>query len=190
MLDDRRIEKMKRKKQYLKILQPIVPRFSKSGASRKAGCTVSRSNISDLENRGTSLSQIKRNKLEPINPAFRGLGGILILLLSLSCNPPKGKTKAEVIEERIAYRMGNWTHTYKKQCREDVLEAAAAIVDSTLIVNARRHKDTLDRPFRPSKPDNPNFVAPEDTVPVAPLVDLDSLFLRDSLEILQDSIIN
>ena len=115
---------------------------------------------------------------------------LMIILLLFSCTPPKGKTKAEVIQEKIAYRMNNWHHTHAKKCREDVLEAAAAIVDSTLIVNARQHKDSLNRPPRPLKPINPDFEAPEDTVPVAPLVDLDTLLQNDSLIIVQDSIVN
>lgn len=122
--------------------------------------------------------------------SIRVLFIILIINIFSACDPPKGKTKSEVIEERIAHRMSNWLHTYNKKCREEALDAAAIIVDSTLIVNARRHKDTLNRPPRPMKPDNPNFVAPEDSIPIAPLVDLDSLLRLDSLGILEDSIRN
>lgn len=124
----------------------------------------------------------------------------------MACETPQGKTKQDVMNERIARKVNSWYASYSIRCENDVLEAAGAIVDSTLIATARRAANRANKPPRPIKPGQPQVVIPKDTTPVAPLIDLllllgdtnlinslmtDSLML-DSIRmdsILQDSIL-
>ena len=110
------------------------------------------------------------------------------LLLSLvSCEPPKGKTKAEVMQERLAKKYQNWYSSYSSKCKKSILDEAAAIVDSTLIAQARRARLQMLKPPKPIKPGQPNIEMPEDTTPIAPLFDLLLLLgdttLLDSLQL-------
>lgn len=135
------------------------------------------------------------------------LFGLLFLaMLFVACETPKGKTKQDVMDERITRKVNSWYASYSIRCENDVLAAAAAIVDSTLIATARLAANRANKPPRPIKPGQPRVEIPKDTTPIAPLIDLllllgdtnlinslltDSLridsFLMDSL--LQDSLL-
>lgn len=134
------------------------------------------------------------------------MGTLVIAAFFVACETPVGKTKQDVMNERIGRKVVNWHKTYDKKCGTDVLDAAAAIVDSTLIATARLAANRANKPPRPVKPGQPRVEIPKDTTPVAPLIDLllllgdtnlinslltDSLTM-DSLQIdslLQDSIL-
>lgn len=104
------------------------------------------------------------------------LGVVLCLGLFLfSCKAPEGKSKQDVMNERLERKLISWKATYAKKCSKDVLEAAAAIVDSTLIANARNSR-RKNRPPKPRKPGQPVVEIPVDTTPIAPLIDLLLLF--------------
>jgi len=94
---------------------------------------------------------------------------------AISCDAPKGKTKADVMNERLTRKVKGWKAIYLKKCEVDILDAAAAIVDSTLIVNARNSR-RKNRPPKPRKPGQPIVEIPVDTTPIAPLIDLLLLF--------------
>jgi len=95
--------------------------------------------------------------------AFLALSGIT------SCKKPPSKTKAEVMQERLDGRIARWRGSVDRACLKKVLEEAEAIVDSTLLANARFKRDTSDIPARPGRPDRPVFVAPEDSMVVKPI---------------------
>ncbi|MFT4759581.1 MAG: hypothetical protein ACI9XO_002179 [Paraglaciecola sp.] len=101
------------------------------------------------------------------------LFGILVIAASfVACEAPKGKTKKDVMDERVIRKIDSWFNTYSKKCEKDVLEAAAAIVDSTLIATARLAVNRANKPQRPVKPGQPRVDIPKDTTPIAPLINL------------------
>lgn len=105
-----------------------------------------------------------------------------------ACDRPQPKTKAQVMEARLEKRLQTWRKGQLDRCRREVLKAATAIVDSTLLTDARLNRDLSDLPFIPGRPRRPGFEAPEDTTPIAPL--LQFLLLQDSLfldSLLRDS---
>lgn len=100
------------------------------------------------------------------------MGILVITAFFVACETPVGKTKQDVMNERIIRKVDSWYATYSKRCDESVLEAAAAIVDSTLIATARLAANRANKPPRPVKPGQPRVEIPKDTTPVAPLIDL------------------
>lgn len=104
---------------------------------------------------------------------------LFLAVFFVACETPKGKTRQEVMDERVADKVQKWYDVYIKNCQKDVLEAAAAIVDSTLIATARRAANRANKPPKPTKPGQPRVEFPKDTTPVAPLIDL-LLFLGDT----------
>ena len=83
------------------------------------------------------------------------------------------------MQERLDDRLRRWKEGVDRNCRNKVMEAATAIVDSTLLANARFKRDTSDIPLIPDRPNRPNFIAPSDSTPVKPILNgelkLDSL---------------
>jgi hypothetical protein len=100
------------------------------------------------------------------------VGMLVLAAFFVACETPQGKTKQDVINERITKKIDSWYKIYSKKCRTDVLDAAAAIVDSTLIATARLAANRANKPPRPVKPGKPRVEIPKDTTPVAPLIDL------------------
>jgi len=76
------------------------------------------------------------------------------------------------MNERIARKIDSWYASYSIRCEKDVMEAAAAIVDSTLIATARLAANRANKPPRPIKPGQPRVKILKDTTPIAPLIDL------------------
>ena len=89
----------------------------------------------------------------------------------LSCKKPPTKTKAQVIQERLDDRLTRWRNGVNRNCKKSVMDAAIAIVDSTLLANARFQRDTSDIPAIPDRPEKPDFVAPKDSIPVKPILE-------------------
>lgn len=107
---------------------------------------------------------------------------LIIALCFAACTErPKGKTKAEVIRERLSKKVNQWRASVEDKCRRDVMTTATKIVDSTLIANARARKEKEEnRPKKPRKPGQPEVEIPEDTTPIAPLFLLEFLLTQDS----------
>ena len=104
------------------------------------------------------------------------IAGLGLTTFLAGCESPKGKTKEDVMNERIAKKVDDWYAIYTKKCKSDVLEAAGAIVDSTLIATARRAANRANKPPRPIKPGQPRVHIPQDNTPIAPLIDFLLLF--------------
>lgn len=95
----------------------------------------------------------------------------LALLLAQACvEPPKGKTKEEVIQEKVTERLARWERSWRRNCTDKALERAAEIVDSTILARARANRDTSVRSLIPPRPEKPVLVIPIDTVPVKPFL--------------------
>ena len=86
------------------------------------------------------------------------------------------------MQERIDNKLASWRKSFEDKCKRDILELATEIVDSTLIANARAKKDTVGRPDKPLKPNDPNFIPPKDSIPIAPLInkETDSISINEN----------
>ena len=73
------------------------------------------------------------------------------------------------MQEKLEEKLANWRSELEKKCKERVLDSAIVIVDSTLIANARRNRESETPPL-PGRPGKPQITLPEDTTPVAPLL--------------------
>jgi len=100
-------------------------------------------------------------------PLFCGL----LLLFSCQSNKTKPLTKDEVVAQKIEERVNRWKNSTKNKCTENVLDAAAAIVDSILIARARLDVDSIPKPAKPVKPIMPAIKELKDTLPIAPILD-------------------
>ena len=87
------------------------------------------------------------------------------------CKKPPTITKAQVMQERLEGRLERWREGVNRNCKKRVMDAAVAIVDSTLLANARLKRDTSDIPNIPHRPNKPDFVAPKDSVPIKPILE-------------------
>ncbi|MFQ5448347.1 MAG: hypothetical protein ACE5FF_15590 [Saprospiraceae bacterium] len=100
------------------------------------------------------------------------VGALVLLCLGMAAcvKKPPVKTKEEVIQERVAKRLSTWKNDWEKKCRKNIMERATAIVDSTILANARLNRDTTGLPPLPERPQKPEFTAPDDSLPVQPLL--------------------
>lgn len=104
----------------------------------------------------------------------------ILFICFIRCEKPPSKTKAQVMQERLDDRLGRWREGVNRNCRNKVMDAAIAIVDSTLLANARFKRDTSDIPDIPGRPNRPEFIAPNDTIPVKPI--LQNITDQDSIK--------
>jgi hypothetical protein len=96
---------------------------------------------------------------------------IFILLATAGCaKKPPTKTKEQVMQEKLQERLERWHVDLARNCNNRVLERASAIVDSTLLADARFRRDTSDLPSIPGRPDRPDFVPPKDSLPIKPII--------------------
>ena len=76
-----------------------------------------------------------------------------------------------VIAEKVQERLTEFEKIVNRRCMDRALEEAGLLADSIIIEQARRKKDTLDRPLRPLRPDQPELLQLEDSLELAPLFD-------------------
>ncbi len=79
------------------------------------------------------------------------------------------------IQESYEAKVALYIKGRKERCLEEIYEEANLIVDSILLQDARRKRDTLGKPQRPVKPIKPEIKTVIDSLPIAPL-------LPDSIE--------
>lgn len=96
---------------------------------------------------------------------------VIACLLQACGSKTPTKTKEQVMQERLDERLNQWHNELKKTCRKRVIERAVAIVDSTIIANARLNRDLSGTPLLPARPQKPAFEAPADSTPVKPILD-------------------
>lgn len=75
------------------------------------------------------------------------------------------------MQEKLEERLALWKADMTSNCLERALEKAVLIVDSTLIANARLHRDLSGKPAIPPRPEKPAFTIPADSLPVEPLLE-------------------
>ena len=96
---------------------------------------------------------------------------LITFFVFFSCKKPPSITKEQVMQERLDDRLQRWKAGVNRNCKKKIMDEAVAIVDSTLLANARFQRDTSDIPFIPERPVKPDFVAPQDSVPVKPILE-------------------
>lgn len=74
------------------------------------------------------------------------------------------------MQERLEERLERWKSDVEQRCIDNAMDLAIAIVDSTIIANARVNRDTSGKPDIPLRPAKPEFVIPEDSTPVKPFL--------------------
>ncbi|MEL6864418.1 MAG: hypothetical protein AAFP19_08370 [Bacteroidota bacterium] len=108
---------------------------------------------------------------------------LFLLFLSLSAFQQRERSPEElaIIEKAIEERVASFVLKRRRECRAKLLDRANAIVDSTLIANAKLAAlDSFARPPKPLKPFQPEVKEIGVATPIRPLLNVDSL-LRDSL---------
>lgn len=100
-------------------------------------------------------------------------------------NAQRNNKDAEAVEQSIQEALAKRLKEYKtirgNVCKKDALDAATAIADSILIVEARLSKDSLIKPDKPDKPEKPEIKTVLDSAPISPFLTNDSIQAPDSL---------
>jgi hypothetical protein len=79
------------------------------------------------------------------------------------------------IQETLKKKIANFKKVRRQRCLNDIYDEANIIVDSILLEEARQKRDTIGKPARPIKPEKPEIKTILDTLPIAPLLEKDSL---------------
>lgn len=102
---------------------------------------------------------------------------IIILIFALStlfsCDKKVKETdeeRAERIEKVVAQKLNDRRKERMKVCKENAVKIAEQKVDSILLAQAKLITiDTVGKPLKPIKPNQPEFVPPKDSTEVEPL---------------------
>ena len=105
---------------------------------------------------------------------------LLILIFSACEEDQSVELKQQLIAEKVEERIQRLMNNKRIRCREELMENANQKVDSILIARAKANKDTIAKPPKPFKPDQPDAFLLEDTFAINPL--LKDSTLQDSLE--------
>lgn len=97
----------------------------------------------------------------------------LLLFLSLftACESATHVDIDAVIAEKVQERLVEFENIINRRCKDRALEEAGLLADSIIIEQARRKKDTLDRPIKPLRPDQPELLQLKDSLELGPLFD-------------------
>lgn len=100
------------------------------------------------------------------------VGALVLFCLGMAACVKRSpaKTREDVIQKKVTERLNIWKRDWEKKCTKDIMERATVIVDSTILVNARLNRDTSGLPRMPERPEQLKFTAPNDSVPVRPLL--------------------
>ncbi|MEL6717600.1 MAG: hypothetical protein AAFP82_02710 [Bacteroidota bacterium] len=106
---------------------------------------------------------------------------IILLLLFCACEKDQSaEVKQQLIAEKVEERVQRLMSNKYTRCREELMEKANTMVDSILIARAKANKDTITKPPKPFKPDQPDAFLLEDSFAIQPL--LKDTLLQDSIE--------
>lgn len=106
---------------------------------------------------------------------------VILALVLYGCEEDQSaELKQQLIDEKVEERVQRLMNNKQIRCREELMENANRLVDSILIARARSNKDTIPKPPKPFKPEQPDAFLLEDTFAIIPL--LKDTLLPDSLE--------
>jgi hypothetical protein len=102
------------------------------------------------------------------------LPGLLLAMLVLfpAFQTP---TRQQLIREAIDEKIKTFRERAAEECQNRVLTRASEIVDSLMIEEARRRKDTIPKPPRPDKPPSPEVKLGKDSSEVKPFLRKDTV---------------
>jgi len=69
----------------------------------------------------------------------------------------------------VEQRVQRHRQVKRQRCQEEIIERANQIVDSLLIIEARRERDAADKPPKPERPPRPTIKSLLDTQEIKPL---------------------
>lgn len=95
---------------------------------------------------------------------------MVMVVLLVGCHQKPGKTKEQVMQERLTERLEKWKGDMEKKCLQDIEDKATALTDSIVIANAKQNRDTSILSILPGRPARPNYKPPTDSVPVKPIL--------------------
>ncbi|MCU0348588.1 MAG: hypothetical protein MUC59_16745 [Saprospiraceae bacterium] len=95
---------------------------------------------------------------------------VTAMLLLIGCEREPSKTKEQVMQERLAERLGKWEADMRKKCSKDVADKAIALTDSIVIARAKYNRDTSIHSLIPGRPTRPDYKPPTDSVKVKPFL--------------------
>ncbi|WP_020537222.1 hypothetical protein [Lewinella cohaerens] len=99
------------------------------------------------------------------------LSVLFFLVLFAGCESATHVDIDAVIAEKVEERLTEFEAIINRRCLDRALEEAGLLADSIIIEQARRKKDTLDRPLKPLRPDQPELLELKDSLELAPLFD-------------------
>ncbi len=76
----------------------------------------------------------------------------------------------QLMERLMADRLNMIRRVRREECERRLMDSAVYIVDSLRILEARLALDTLNRPYKPWRPDNPGPGPSIDTLEIKPLI--------------------
>jgi len=92
----------------------------------------------------------------------------IIGLVGFQENP---KSIEEMIQAKVAERVGEFRNNRLKRCNDKVMNRANEIVDSLLVDQARRVTiDTMIKPPKPTKPEKPVLDPINDSLDIEPIL--------------------
>ena len=83
----------------------------------------------------------------------------------------QGILMQELMDRRVHERLTTFIESEKSKCKSSLLKEASQVADSILRANPILIQiDSLMKPPKPLKPPNPNFIRPDDTIKIAPVL--------------------
>jgi hypothetical protein len=117
----------------------------------------------------TGIHPSRFQKNQPILPPMQQLPSLLLGALALLICFACGRDKEEIVREKVAERVDQFTKKKNEECREALLQLAEKTVDSLLLTEAQRAlQDSLAR-TRPGRPFQPPPVPPIDSLRIQPI---------------------
>ena len=103
--------------------------------------------------------------------------GLLLSLFIGSCtsrherNKEREAAQQRLIQEHIENRRIAYIDNERKNCKRDFYSKAISIVDSILLLDARKRLDTIPKPIKVERPDRPEIMEFIDSSELKPLFD-------------------
>lgn len=92
------------------------------------------------------------------------------LLLGCDSREKRLQEEQQLMERLIADRLDMIRRVRHEECERRLMDSAVYIVDSLRILEARLALDTMNRPYKPWRPENPGPGPSIDTLEIKPLI--------------------
>ncbi len=92
------------------------------------------------------------------------------LLAGCDAREKRLQQEQQLMERLMAERLDMIRRVRREECERRLIDSAVYIVDSLRILEARLAVDTLNRPYKPWRPENPGPGPSIDTLEIKPLL--------------------